>query len=152
MLTELYTVHRTELLKYCVSLCGSMALAEDLVQEVFIKALSNLGTLEKLSAKQRRAWLYKAARNLFFDACRRQNVEKKHLTRPEEAYEGGFSQVETAMILSKLPPELSALFIKRYFEGYNSNELAELYGLSPSGVRAALSRARKLLRDELTDQ
>ena len=54
------------------------------------------------------------------------------------------------MILGKLPPDLSVLFIKRYFEGYNSNELAEEYGLSPSGVRAALSRARKLLKEELS--
>ena len=29
MLTELYTVYRTELLKYCVSLCGSIVLAEE---------------------------------------------------------------------------------------------------------------------------
>ncbi|MBR5947037.1 MAG: sigma-70 family RNA polymerase sigma factor [Clostridia bacterium] len=150
MVTELYTVYRTELLKYCRSLCGSTAFAEDLVQEVFIKALSNLGTLEELNEKQRRAWLYRVARNLFYDVCRRQTMEKKHRIQQEEASEGVFSQVETAMIISKLPPDLSALFIKRYFEGWNSNELAEEYGLSLSGVRAALSRARKLLRDELS--
>lgn len=150
MVTELYTVYRTELLKYCRSLCGSAAFAEDLVQEVFIKALSNLDTLEELGDKQRRAWLYKVARNLFYDARRRQTIEKKHRSESEEAYEGGFSQIETEMILGNLPPDLSVLFIKRYFEGYNSNELAEEYGLSPSGVRAALSRARKLLKEELS--
>ena len=67
----------------------------------------------------------------------------------EEQTDGGFSEAETAMILSTLPPDLSQLFLKRYFEGYNSKELAEEYGLSPSGVRAALSRARKILREEL---
>ena len=69
--------------------------------------------------------------------------------RVEEETHGGFSEVETAMILSLLPPDLSRIFIKRYFDGYTSKELAEEYGLSPSGVRAALSRARKLLREKM---
>ena len=56
-----------------------------------------------------------------------------------------------AMLLQTLPPDLSQIFIKRYFQGYNSKELAEEYGLSPSGVRAALNRARKLLREKLKE-
>lgn len=149
MVNELYTVYRAELVNYCRALCGSAAQAEDLVQETFVKALSNLDLLDELDSKQRRAWLYRVAKNLFYDACRRQTMEKKHRCEPEEACDGGFSQVETEMLLSRLPPDLSRLFIKRYFEGYNSTELAEEYGLSPSGVRAALSRARKLLKEEL---
>ena len=147
MITELYTVYRAELLNYCYRMCGNMSDAEDLLQETFMKALSNLDLLEELGEKERRAWLYKVARNLFYDACRRKTVEKNHPVQGEEETDGGFSDVETAMILATLPPDLSQLFIKRYFEGYNSKELAEEYGLSPSGVRAALSRARKLLRD-----
>ena len=149
MITELYTVYRAELLKYCFRICGNVSDAEDLLQETFMKALSNLDLLEELGEKERRAWLYKVARNLFYDACRRRTVEQKNQMQVEEETDGGFSEVETAMILSSLPPDLSQLFIKRYFDGYTSKELAEEYGLSPSGVRAALSRARKLLREKL---
>ena len=149
MITELYTVYRAELLKYCCMICGNVSDAEDLLQETFMKALSNLDLLEELGEKERRAWLYKVARNLFYDACRRRTVEKNHQMQAEEETDGGFSEVETAMILFSLPPDLSQLFMKRYFEGYTSKELAEEYGLSPSGVRAALSRARKLLREKL---
>ena len=151
MITELYAVYRAELLKYCCMICGNAGDAEDLLQETFMKALSNLDLLEELSDKERRAWLYKVARNLFYDACRRRAVEINNRTPAEEETDGGFSEVETAAILSSLPPELSQLFIKRYFVGYNSKELAEEYGLSPSGVRAALSRARKLLREKLKE-
>ena len=151
MITKLYTVYRAELLKYCCMMSGNVSDAEDLLQETFRKALSNLDLLEELGEKERRAWLYKVARNLFYDACRRRAVERNHTMRPEET-DGGFSVAETAMILSALPPDLAQLFIKRYFEGYTSKELAEEYGLSPSGVRAALSRARKLLRDKLNEQ
>ena len=151
MITKLYTVYRAELLKYCCMMSGNVSDAEDLLQETFRKALSNLDLLEELGEKERRAWLYKVARNLFYDACRRRAVERNHTMRPEET-DGGFSAAETAMILSALPPDLAQLFIKRYFEGYTSKELAEEYGLSPSGVRVALSRARKLLRDKLNEQ
>lgn len=149
MIAELYTVYRTELLRYCCMICGNVSDAEDLLQETFMKALSNLDLLEELGEKERRAWLYKVARNLFYDACRRRTVEQNNQIQAEEETDGGFSEVEVAMILSSLPPDLSQFFIKRYFDGYTSKELAVEYGLSPSGVRAALSRARKLLREKL---
>ena len=149
MITKLYTIYREELLKYCCMICGNDSDAEDLLQETFMRALSNLDLLEELGEKERRAWLYKVARNLFYDACRRRTVEQNNRTQAEEETDDGYSEIETAMILSMLPPDLSQLFIKRYFEGYTSKELAEDYGLSPSGVRAALSRARKLLREKL---
>ena len=151
MVTELYAVHRSELFKYCCMMCKNTSDAEDLVQETFIKALSNLDLLEGLDEKQRRAWLYKVARNLFFDACRRQALEKAYEETVTEETDGGFSEVECAMILSSLPPELSELFIKRYFKGYTSTELAKEYGLTPSGVRAALNRARTILKENVKE-
>ena len=151
MITELYTVYRAELLKYCCMICGNVSDAEDLLQETFVKALSNLDLLEELGEKERRAWLYKVARNLFYDACRRRTVEQNNRIQAAEETEGGFSEAETAMILSLLPPDLYQLFVKRYFEGRTSKELAEEYGLTPSGIRAALSRARKTLREKLKE-
>ena len=52
MITELYTVYRTELLKYCCMICGNVSDAEDLLQETFMKALSNLDLLEELGTKE----------------------------------------------------------------------------------------------------
>ena len=148
MITELYTVYRAELLKYCLSICGNTGDAEDLLQETFTRALSSLDLLEELGEKERRAWLYRVARNLFYDSCRRKAVRQRHLPQPEAETDGGFSVPETAMLLSALPPDLSLLFIRRYFEGWTSQELAEEYGMTPSGVRAALNRARRILKDK----
>ncbi len=152
MITSLYTEYYGEILKYCCMLCGNRSEAEDLMQETFMKALSNCDLLQDLEDKQRRAWLYKTARNLFFDDCRKKAVAEKYgMTAAEEIFEGGFSQVETAMILSKLPPDLSQVFIRRYFLGYSSREIAQEYGLTPSGIRTMLSRARQMLKDQLKD-
>ena len=150
MIAKLYTVYRAELLKYCCMICGNTADAEDLLHETFMKAQSHLDLLEELGEKEQRAWLYKVARNTFYDVCRKRAVEINHPVYSEEEADGGFSEVETAMLLAALPPDLLQFFVKRYFEGYTSKELAEEYGLSPSGIRASLSRARKLLREKST--
>ena len=71
MLEELFCAHRAELTAYCRGLCRSDAAAQDMVQEVFLRAWQNIGTLQDLGPSQRRAWLYRTARNLFVDAMRR---------------------------------------------------------------------------------
>lgn len=152
VLIELYTRYRRELLRYCSQLCRDPAEAEDLVQETFLKAISSLDLLEGLGAKERRAWLYKVAKNRFYDRCRKRKTEQEHPMIFEEETDGGFSEIETSMILAVLPPELASVFFKRYIEGYTSRELAEEYGLSSSGIRAMLSRARKILREKLTEK
>ncbi len=67
MITKLYTVYRSELLRYCRMMCRNPDDAENLLQETFMRALSHLDTLEELEEKQQKAWLYKVARNLFYD-------------------------------------------------------------------------------------
>lgn len=76
MVAELYTVFGSELLNYCCMMCRNIGDAQDLLQETFLKALSYQDLLESMETKQRRAWLYKVARNLFYDQCRRRAVEK----------------------------------------------------------------------------
>ena len=96
MIGELYLTYRPELLKYCCMICGNVGDAEDLLQETFLRALSNLDLLEELGDRQRRAWLYKVARNLFYDACRKRTVEKNRQMQAEEKTEGSFSEAETS--------------------------------------------------------
>ena len=57
MIDELYGALCQELTKWCVSMTGSVTLAEDLVQEAFLRALINAGLLEELNPGRRRAWM-----------------------------------------------------------------------------------------------
>lgn len=59
MWDELYEDYYRELVTYGTRMSGSKELAEDLVQETFVKALMHAGTMEDLSPKKRRAWLYR---------------------------------------------------------------------------------------------
>ena len=64
MAEELYTDFYDQLLGWCTARVRSPAAAEDLVQETFLRAMDHLEDLEPLNRAQRRAWLYRTAKNL----------------------------------------------------------------------------------------
>ena len=125
----------------------------DLVQETFLKALEREELLLSLSAEQQRAWLYKAARNLFLDGVRRSALLQRKqnlLLDEEEQMESGFSRTETELLLLRLPAEDRTLFRLRYLEGYSAVELAEMFDMPPATVRTRLLRARLSLKKEMS--
>ncbi len=155
MIEELYEKLGKEIFGYCCGLNGGdPELAGDIMQETFIRAMTNIEVLEDLSFKQRRAWLYKTARNIFIDKVRRTASEQQKLNyfNTEELEENTFDDVETEQILLLLPPDLRIIFRMRYINGYNSSELGEMFNLSPSTVRAKLSTAKKILKTKLLEE
>ena len=152
MIQDLYERHFEELRRYCLRLCRSGEQAVDLVQETFLKALEREQIMADYSPEQQRAWLYKAARNLFLDDMRRSALLRKKqglLLDEEEGEESGFSRAETELLLLRLPPELRTFFRLRYLEGYSAVELGEMFDLPSATVRTKLLRARQLLKKEM---
>lgn len=150
MWDELYAQHYPELLRYAMSACHSWEQAEDLAQEAFLKALQNADTFEDLGPSQRRAWLFRTLKNLMCDKYRRAALEAAFVQELQEdalAPERGYEQAETELVLSKLSSQDRALFQMRYLEGYNAQELAEIFHLPPGTVRSRLSRCRKYLKE-----
>ena len=151
-MNELYAQHFDELVRFCTMLCRDAERSLDLVQETFLRALEHEEQLAPLLPEQRRAWLYRTARNLFLDEAKRNT---RFLRLQQLLYEGesedepGFAQAETALLLLRLPPEDRTLFRLRYLEGYSAAELGELFGMPPATVRTRLARARQLLQREL---
>lgn len=155
MLEELFCAHRAELTAYCRGLCRSDAAAQDMVQEVFLRAWQNIGTLQDLGPSQRRAWLYRTARNLFVDAMRRTAREAAALPELEpepETPDPDFAEAEARRLLELLPPAEQELFRKRYLEGYTAAELGRAYGLPPATVRTRLAKARRYLSQLLMEE
>lgn len=149
MWDALYEKHYPELLRYAAGACKNQAEAEDVAQEVFVKALQNADALEDLGPSQRRAWLYRSMKNLMCDRYRRTQLENAYLeSRLEDsvAFDPGIQEAENRMLLSRLSPEDQALFHLRFEEGYNASELAEIFGVPSGTIRARLSRMRKNLK------
>lgn len=168
MIDELYHSLYKELTGWCTSMTGSRTLAEDLVQEAFLRARINADLLEGLDHLRRRAWMYRTVKNLFVDKKRREVFESTVWQIPEEGFgerltkgreesfeesfeEAGYAQVDDAQLLGLLTPEERMLFTLRYLQGYNSAELGELFHMSPGTVRSKLSGARRRLRQSLEE-
>ena len=148
---ELYEDHYKELVAYGTRMSGSKELAEDLVQETFVKALMNTETVADLSPSKQRAWLFRTFKNLFFDRDRRAVLESEYEQnwQPEYIEDPGMQEIENAMLLQSIKAQDRAIFQLRYFDGYSAEEIAQMMNLPPGTIRSKLSRCRKFLKQNL---
>ncbi len=154
MWDEIYQRLYPELVRYAARACEDPELAEDIAQEVFLKALQNADTFQDLSQSQQRAWLYRALKNYMIDCIRRAKLERDYerAIPEEEGYsEDAIQEVENRLLLASLTEQDRALFHLRYQEGYNASELSQMFGIPPGTVRARLSRCRTILKQQLTE-
>ena len=111
----LYETFWDRLEHFCFNLCRDEARAEDLTQEVFLRALQNRTLINSFTERQCKAWLFTTARNLYCDQLRRTVKEAQLLSTffPEEdRAEPDFAldTVEAASLLALLTPEERRLF------------------------------------------
>lgn len=160
MWERMYEEFWDKLEHFCYKLCRDESRAEDLTQEVFLKALQNRPLIEHFTPGQCKAWLFAAARNLYCDQIRRAVKEKELLASlfPEgdepldEAAEAAIGESELETLLAELDPLDHLLFTLRYTEGYNASELSQKFSLPPGTVRTRLRKVRTLLKTKLLEE
>lgn len=152
MIEQLYETLWPELTGWCASMSGDRGLAEELVQEAFLRAMAHEADLAALSPAQQRAWLYRTVKNLYLDHCRR----AKRFGSLDQMGESGFepaalsaelNQTEWLALLETLPDIEGVLFFLRYLQGYPSPQLGQMFSLPPGTVRSKLASARKHLKE-----
>lgn len=74
---------------FCYKLCQEESRAEDLTQEVFLKALQNRELLDSFNQRQCKAWLFATARNLYCDQLRRKMKEESLIREMLPEGDGG---------------------------------------------------------------
>lgn len=128
--------------------------AQDVVQDVFLRAFDRLATLREPA--RLRPWLARLAVQRGLALGRRRRVETAALPRlaREEATTGVAPEAteERARLLAaldELPADARAVVVLRYLEGLDAPRIADALGLSPEAVRQRLSRALRLLRERL---
>lgn len=160
MWETMYETFWDKLEHFCYKLCRDDARAEDLAQEVFLKALQNRNLIEQFTPGQCKAWLFATARNLYCDQVRRSVKEKELMARlfPEEdepldeTAEAALGEVDLETLLTELDPLDHLLFTLRYTEGYNASELSRKFAIPPGTVRTRLLKARTLLKTKLLEE
>ena len=144
--------HQEALRRVCCLCLGDAALAEDAVQETFLKAYRHGSRFRGESSE--RTWLTRIAINTCRDM--RRTGWFRHVDRrvtPEELPLAArpFDPADEALTLAimNLPPRLREAVTLRFYQGMEEAEMARVLGIGVTGVSNRLKRAREKLRLEL---
>jgi RNA polymerase sigma-70 factor (ECF subfamily) len=154
---RLYRMHCDRIHALCWRLSGGdAALAEDLVQEAFIRAWNKLDLFRGDSSFG--TWLHRLAANVAL-SDRRIRLRRVSRERPlDEAAERtatGSRDVEQGLrndleqAIAALPERARTVLVLFDVEGYRHEEIASLTGMAVGSSKAQLHRARKLVREAL---
>ena len=156
---ELYQAHYAAIFRHVRYLGGSGAPVEDLVQEVFARALVALPGFDGRASFS--TWLHGVAVNVVRNHWRaRKSTETAHqrlkdintVHRVSSSNEVDRAHMHKRRaqavyaILEQLPSHLREAFVLRDLEGLPTDVTASSLGISPSSVRSLLTLARRRLR------
>lgn len=130
-----------KLLKYCYMKTHDSFLAEDLVQEAFVKYFSNPPKSESV------AYLYTIARNLCIDNYRKLNFdfeESVHVTVNDN-----HDNLEIEEALNKLPELDREIIVMRFIDDMKIKDIANIFNVSRFVIQRKIKNALNILKMEL---
>lgn len=151
-LRALMQTYGTPLVRLCYAWLGDAALAEDAVQETFVKAWKNLNRFRGDSTEK--TWLTRIAINICKDMRRTRWF--RHLSDGDEealvtlpAPEQTVADDEVSSAISALPQKDRQIVLLHYYQGLTLEEIAQVLGIGLSAVNSRIFRARCKLRGTL---
>ncbi|MEW4368868.1 RNA polymerase sigma factor [Paenibacillus kandeliae] len=152
---ELFETYRESVYRYCLYMTGNAADAEDMCQEVFIKAL--LAKRDHIAHEK--AWLLRIAANECHTQFTRRNNRKRREQKAftlhlpllsgksvEKQIEQGETVDEFTALLNRLAVPLREVLLLYYMGECSTTETAEILNVPVGTVKSRLHRALKKLR------
>ncbi len=165
---ELVQRHEDKIYGLCLKMLGNREDAEDVLQEVFIKAFQSLPTFREEARFS--TWLYRIAYNACLMRIRKKKLDTVPLDRPVQLGDdqlprevvdwttdpgANVMNEELSSVLARhineLPPDNRIVFVLRDIQGLSTDDTANVLGLSVPAVKSRLHRARLYLRERLSD-
>ena len=157
----LVETYETSVYRLALRMCGNAHDAEEVAQEAFVAAWRGLPAFRGESKFS--SWLYQLTTNAAIDFLRR---EKRHRAAtpiedepepvspdtPQQALEESEVRYALQQALDTLTPEHREIFLLRQMRQLSYEEIGWLLGLEPGTVKSRLSRAKKQLRQILTQK
>jgi RNA polymerase sigma-70 factor (ECF subfamily) len=156
-LTQTYQSLRQPLLAYLRRLVGDTQSAEDVLQDVLVKAIASRRS-DAAPPRNLPAWLYRVAHNAAMDHHRARRPSEplddelaEVLPAPEADPALAAAALADCMrpLLSNLPESYRAVVHASELEGRSLREIADAHGISLDAAKQRASRGRRQLRDEL---
>jgi RNA polymerase sigma-70 factor (sigma-E family) len=151
-LAELYERHAPAAGRLAYLLTGDRALAEDLVQEAFVRVVGRFRHLQVPDAFE--AYLRRTIVNLHTSQLRRKRLERAYLEREGRAPNGApipdvDAREELWRAVLALPPRQRAAIVLRFYEDLSERETADALGCSTTAAKSLVARAMQTLRAQI---
>jgi RNA polymerase sigma-70 factor, ECF subfamily len=152
---QLYRENVDRVFAICLRMSADRGRAEELAQDVFVRAWERLGSFEGRSAFS--TWLHRLAVNVVLgdkrsESARRSRVlvtdDLEAFDRPQRSADPG-TAMDLERAIATLPKGARTVFVLHDVEGYRHEEIGQMQGLAVGTCKAQLHRARKLLREAL---
>ena len=151
-ISRMIKTYEKDLLRLCCVYLKDSSMAEDAVQETFLKAYKNLHSFRGESSEK--TWLIRIAINVCKDIQRTAwfrnighmvNLDDVQIPQVQE------HDVKSAVVaeIMRLPKKLKEVVLLYYYEDMNQSEIAEILNVSITTVHRRLEKARALLKDML---
>jgi len=161
---RIYRLHSRKVYTLCLRMAGDRTEAEDLTQEVFLQLFRKINTFRGESAFS--TWLHRMSVNIVLMRFRKKpiaqasldtstNSEQESDSPPQEfggpdlRLNGVVDRVTLESLINELPPGYKAMFILHDVQGYNHDEIAEIFGCTPGNSKSQVHKARTRLRELL---
>ncbi len=156
--------YQDPLLRFAVKFLGDSEMAQDVVQEAFIRVAREPSRLLKVSSCHN--WLLKVVRNIGIDHVRKSARYRKHTQAAESSVRARIEEREDARdpsssletretrelvkdAVDELNPQQREIFLLKVSEGKTYREIAEITGLTATNVGYHLHHIMKKLADRL---
>ncbi len=149
----LIEAHSQDLYKYALWLCKDKNMAEDVMQETFLRAWKSLDSLRE--AKAAKGWLFtifrrEHARQFERKQFQYQDVEQMDtLADAKMGYDDRPEAFALRNALKRLPEDYREPLEMQVLGGFSCDEIATILDISSSAVMTRLFRARKKMRQIL---
>jgi RNA polymerase sigma-70 factor, ECF subfamily len=157
---RLYRGHVSRVYSLCARMVTDRARAEELTQDVFVRAWDKLHLFRGESSFS--TWLHRMAVNVVLNARKSDGRMRSKFEETDEelgldalpSYSstmiGAGEMLDIEAAIAKLPPGARKVFVLHDVEGFKHEEIAEQLGVTTGATKAQLHRARLLLRQSLS--
>ncbi len=141
--------------QFIVKRVSDETIADDILQEVFVKIQSHIGTLRDV--RKFRPWLYQITRNTIIDHYRSRKPMKElpeTLNLQDESVADDIVDNLTLCInnmVDRLPDKYRQAVMLTVYQGMTQKEMGEKLGISLSGAKSRAQRAREKLKGMLLE-
>ena len=157
---EIYNEHAKMIYNFLLRMCKNEHLAEDLMQDTFLKAIERIDTFDKQCKLS--SWLCQIAKNTYFDYLRKkknqvemelceENLQDVELS-PEDRLMSAETTGEIHRLIHKLEDAYKEVFLLRFYANLSFKEIGNVFGKSEVWGRVTYLRGKERLLQMLKER